>query len=347
MPSRRPPRRISRRLLKVEPLAIEMGLGLVKFVGGGQESPLIKRIARHSPAARHRTGFRARSGARGGQRGAQGARIRDLAQGRRNRPLRTARGLRTGHPGGQGRSLRRAARQTKEPAFGMTGWWVPAEQAEAARRAGFTVVDAVSVLGTHLAELVRRYAQELFSRQDAKKFLDRVAAGTAQGGGRAGPQASAALHGAARAAEPAARARFHPRCGHDLEALSEAAVTTRNPVLLTEYVRQALRRIVVKPYLKPGRRSAGVPAGPATGADRWNPPCSTGNRTAMLTLAPPAIRDLLQRIAAKGRQPGNAGGGHRQLGLALFPAADGRAQRSATCSSSRITKSPWKSKSFR
>jgi flagellar biosynthesis protein FlhA len=32
-------------LLKVEPLAIEMGLGLVKFVGGGQESPLIKRIA--------------------------------------------------------------------------------------------------------------------------------------------------------------------------------------------------------------------------------------------------------------------------------------------------------------
>ena len=34
-------------LLKVEPLAVEMGLGLVKYVGGGQESPLIKRIARH------------------------------------------------------------------------------------------------------------------------------------------------------------------------------------------------------------------------------------------------------------------------------------------------------------
>ena len=36
------------------------------------------------------------------------------------------------------------------------------------------MVDALSVLGTHLAELVRRYSHELFSRQDAKKFLDRV-----------------------------------------------------------------------------------------------------------------------------------------------------------------------------
>jgi flagellar biosynthesis protein FlhA len=34
-----------------------------------------------------------------------------------------------------------------------------------------------------------------------------------------------------------------------LEALGEAAVSTRNPVLLTEYVRQALRRSVVKPYV--------------------------------------------------------------------------------------------------
>jgi flagellar biosynthesis protein FlhA len=34
-----------------------------------------------------------------------------------------------------------------------------------------------------------------------------------------------------------------------LEALGEAAVSTRNPVLLTEYVRQTLRRSVVKPYV--------------------------------------------------------------------------------------------------
>ena len=131
---------------------------------------------------------------------------------------------------------------TSEPAFGMTGWWIPAEQAERARRSGYTVVDPVSVLGTHLSELIRRYAHELFSRQDAKKMLDRVAVETSQGGGRSGPKAAAARHRAARAAEPAARARVHSRRRHHSGSLGEAAVTTRNPVLLTEYVRQAIRR---------------------------------------------------------------------------------------------------------
>ena len=44
-----------------------------------------------------------------------------------------------------------------------------------------------------------------------------------------------------------------------LEALGEAAVTTRNPVLLTEYVRQALRRTLVKPYLKPKSKPSTYP----------------------------------------------------------------------------------------
>ena len=44
-----------------------------------------------------------------------------------------------------------------------------------ARSSGYTVVDAVSVIGTHLTEVVRRHAHELFTRQDAKDFCDRVA----------------------------------------------------------------------------------------------------------------------------------------------------------------------------
>ncbi len=57
----------------------------------------------------------------------------------------------------------------------IAGWWIPRIRPTRARRSGYTVVDAVSVIGTHLAELVRRHAHELFSRQDAKKLLDRVA----------------------------------------------------------------------------------------------------------------------------------------------------------------------------
>ena len=59
---------------------------------------------------------------------------------------------------------------TREPAFGIPAVWVPAERAEAARSQGYTVVDFVGVLGTHLTGLIRRHAFELLSRQDTKNI---------------------------------------------------------------------------------------------------------------------------------------------------------------------------------
>ena len=68
-------------LLKVEPLTVEMGLGLVKFVGGGEESPFLKRIAGIRRQLAGDMGFLlGNSGARGGQCCAQSARVRDSAQ---------------------------------------------------------------------------------------------------------------------------------------------------------------------------------------------------------------------------------------------------------------------------
>ena len=64
--------------------------------------------------------------------------------------------------------------QTREPAFGLPALWIPTDRVDAARGAGYTVVDAVNILGTHFSETIRRYAHELFSRQDAKAFCDRV-----------------------------------------------------------------------------------------------------------------------------------------------------------------------------
>ena len=64
---------------------------------------------------------------------------------------------------------------TKDPAFNLAALWIPSERAAFARSRGYTVVDAVSVLGTHFSEVVRRHAHELFNRQDTKSFCDRVA----------------------------------------------------------------------------------------------------------------------------------------------------------------------------
>jgi len=80
-----------------------------------------------------------------------------------------------------------------------------------------------------------------------------------------------------------------------LEALGEASAASRNPVLLTEYVRQAIRRTVVKPYLS---RSGDLPA--------WfldpllertvESAVEHGEQTSHLALAPQAIRDILSRL---------------------------------------------------
>jgi flagellar biosynthesis protein FlhA len=107
----------------------------------------------------------------------------------------------------------------------------------------------VNILGTHLAELVRQHASELFSRQDAKLFADRV--------GQENPKLLEDLvpkllsFGAIqKVLQNLLRERVSIRDGVSiLEALSEAAGTTKNPVLLTEYTRQSIRRMVVKPYL--------------------------------------------------------------------------------------------------
>ena len=63
---------------------------------------------------------------------------------------------------------------TREPVFGLPATWVPAEFRHQAEITGSTVVDRASVITTHLAEIVRRHAGDLLSRQDVKLLVDIV-----------------------------------------------------------------------------------------------------------------------------------------------------------------------------
>jgi flagellar biosynthesis protein FlhA len=139
--------------------------------------------------------------------------------------------------------------ETREPAFGMKAVWVPAGQADQARKSGYTVVDPISVVGTHLAEVVRSHAHELFSRQDAKALLDRVSEQNARVVEDLVPKLLP-LSVVQKILQNLLRERVSIRDAVSiLEAVSEAAQITKNPFLLTDYVRQAIRRMVVKPYL--------------------------------------------------------------------------------------------------
>ncbi|HTQ57551.1 MAG TPA: flagellar biosynthesis protein FlhA [Bryobacteraceae bacterium] len=288
-------------LLRVEPLSIEIGLGLVKYVANGQESPLIKRIGGIRRQLAKEIGIMLGP-----------VRVVDNVALKANEYVISLKGAVAGRyelpagcelaiPVGKLEPLP-GGRQTKEPAFGMTGWWVPAEQADAARRRAFTVVDPVSVLGTHLAELIRRYAHELFSRQDAKKYLDRAMLECPKAVEELVPKILP-LPTVQRVLQNLLRERVSIRDSVSiLEALGEAGATTRNAVLLTEYVRQALRRTLVKPFLNAAGDLTAYLIDPAL-EQVIEPAIQHGEQTSHLTLAPPAIRDCLRRIAAKVGDP--------------------------------------------
>jgi flagellar biosynthesis protein FlhA len=64
--------------------------------------------------------------------------------------------------------------ETRDPAFGLPARWINDNDRQRAELAGYTVVDAPSVLITHLGEIVRRHAHELLSREDLKAMIDKV-----------------------------------------------------------------------------------------------------------------------------------------------------------------------------
>ena len=64
--------------------------------------------------------------------------------------------------------------QTIDPAFGLAAIWIESALKEQAQIQGFTVVEASTVVATHLNHLIGQYAPELFGRQEAQQLLDRV-----------------------------------------------------------------------------------------------------------------------------------------------------------------------------
>jgi flagellar biosynthesis protein FlhA len=173
--------------------------------------------------------------------------------------------------------------------------WIQAEEADAARRAGYTVVDPVSVLSTHLSELIRTHAHELFNRQDAKRLLDRVAEENPRVVEDLVPKL-VPLATIQRVLQNLLRERVSIRDGASiLESLSEAATVTRNPVLLSEYVRQTLRRSVAKPYLDAKGELPAFLLDPEL-EQRLEQSVEHGENTSHMNLAPMALREITDKV---------------------------------------------------
>jgi flagellar biosynthesis protein FlhA len=293
-PAAAPARENLETLLRVEPLSVEVGLGLVQLVEGGQNSPLLRRIASIRRQLATELGYivppvrvtdnltlKAREYVIS-MKGVELARY-ELAHG-------CELAIHADDKAGKIDGL-----ETREPAFGIAAVWIAPENVDKARQAGYTIVDTISVLGTHLGELVRRHAHELFSRQDAKKVLDRVAEDNPKVVEDLVPKVLS-LAVVQKVLQNLLRERVSIRDAASIfEALGEAAPITKNTVLLTEYVRQAIRRQVAKPLLdQTGELSAyfldpGIEQTVESALEH-------AENSSHLNLAPQQIRNIQERI---------------------------------------------------
>jgi flagellar biosynthesis protein FlhA len=136
--------------------------------------------------------------------------------------------------------------KTVEPAFGLPALWISSSQKENAEKAGFTIVDTLSVLATHLTEVIHAHASELINRQEVNKLIENTK-----------PHASTvieelipnvlAVGQVLKVLQNLLRERIPIRDFVSiLEILADSAPNTTDPAILTEYVRQGLGRSLTK-----------------------------------------------------------------------------------------------------
>jgi len=140
---------------------------------------------------------------------------------------------------------------TKEPAFGLDAVWIAAGQKQRAESLNYTVVDATSVLATHLTEVVKDHGHELLTREETNKLIDQLK--------EQAPKLTEEVLGGdqpiirpgelQKVLQNLLRERVPIRDMETIvETLGDWATRTKDLEVLTEYVRNALRRTICNQY---------------------------------------------------------------------------------------------------
>lgn len=136
--------------------------------------------------------------------------------------------------------------ETTEPAFGLPALWIPESQREQAELNGYTVVDAVSVLATHLTEVIKQHASEILGRQETQNLVDNLAKTNRGLVDEVVPE----LLGIGEIQKVLANLLNERVSIRDMatimEVLADYARATKDPEILTEYVRHAMGRQITQ-----------------------------------------------------------------------------------------------------
>jgi len=138
---------------------------------------------------------------------------------------------------------------TREPAFGLTAYWIPASRRDAAEMMGYTVVEPTAVVATHLTEVIKQHAADILTRQDVQTLLDHTKQQNAAVVQELVPDLMT-VGEVQKVLQHLLRERIPIRdLGTILETLADYAPRTKDPDQLGELVRAALARTITRQYL--------------------------------------------------------------------------------------------------
>ena len=137
---------------------------------------------------------------------------------------------------------------TFEPSFHLPAIWITEGQREKAETLGYTVVDPPSIIATHLTEIIRQHIDELLTRQDVQNLINNIKETNPNLVDELVPKLLG-LGDIQKVLQNLLREGVSIRdLLTILETLADFATTTRDTDILTEYVRQALKRAISARY---------------------------------------------------------------------------------------------------
>ncbi|WP_218943561.1 flagellar biosynthesis protein FlhA [Exilibacterium tricleocarpae] len=140
--------------------------------------------------------------------------------------------------------------ETQDPTFNMPAVWITDAQKPAAKEAGYTVIEPISVLVTHLTELIRQHSPNLLTRAETERLVARVKTSNAGLVEELLPGVLS-MGDVQKVLQRLLREKVSIRnLEMILEVLVDEGKQTKDPELLTELVRQKLGPAICQPLVK-------------------------------------------------------------------------------------------------
>ncbi len=195
---------------------------------------------------------------------------------------------------------------TFEPSFHLPAIWITEAQRERAESMGYTVVDPPSIIATHLTEIIKSHLDELLTRQDVQNLINNVKENNTTLVDELVPK----LLGVGEIQKVLQNLLSEGISIRDLvtifETLADYATTTRDTDVLTEYVRQRLKRAISNIYFAEGEMTTVVTLDPKIEQDIMNSIKQT-EQGAYITLDPATTKKILNSVETELKKLENQG----------------------------------------